>query len=185
MGYVSAHAQIQVSIHLCRGGSPDVHGGRRDRVRRTTPLAWRDHLSPVRIHRCCTPRRPCRPLPLPRLRAEVLDPNRHAMECSRLPVATWLRALWLIMSSSKGISSLRLADMLGIQQRSAWFMAHCVRELGPTTTFRELSVMSATFLPKTSATTSSKPQDMKPIERNTLQTMESLINDVSTTDLAA
>jgi len=107
------------------------------------------------------------------------------MECSRLPVATWLRALWLIMSSSKGISSLRLADMLGIQQRSAWFMAHCVRELGPTTTFRELSVMSATFLPKTSATTSSKPQDMKPIERNTLQTMESLINDVSTTDLAA
>ena len=51
------------------------------------------------------------------------------MECSRLPVATWLRALWLIMSSSKGISSLRLADMLGIQQRSAWFLAHRVREM--------------------------------------------------------
>ena len=51
------------------------------------------------------------------------------MECSRLPVATWLRALWLILSSSKGISSLRLADMLGIQQRSAWFLAHRVREM--------------------------------------------------------
>jgi len=33
------------------------------------------------------------------------------------------------MSSSKGISSLRLADMLGIQQRSAWFLAHRVREM--------------------------------------------------------
>lgn len=48
------------------------------------------------------------------------------MECSRLPVATWLRALWLIMSSSKSVSSLRLADMLGGQQR---FLAHRVREM--------------------------------------------------------
>jgi hypothetical protein len=31
-----------------------------------------------------------------------------------------------------------------------------------------LSVMSAASSPKTSATTSSKPQDMKPIERNSL-----------------
>jgi transposase-like protein len=51
------------------------------------------------------------------------------MESSRLPVATWLRALRLIMSSSKGISSLRLADMLGIRQRSAWFLAHRVRKM--------------------------------------------------------
>ena len=51
------------------------------------------------------------------------------MESSRLPVAIWLRGLWLIMSSSKGISSLRLADMLGIQQRSAWFLAHRVRTM--------------------------------------------------------
>jgi len=51
------------------------------------------------------------------------------MESSRLPVSTWLRALWLIMSSSKGISSLRLADMLRIQQRSAWFLSHRVREM--------------------------------------------------------
>ena len=49
------------------------------------------------------------------------------MESSRLPVSTWLRALWLLMSSSKGISSLRLGEMLGIQQKSAWFLAHRVR----------------------------------------------------------
>jgi len=75
-------------------------------------VARRDHLSPVRVHGRCPSRRSARPLPLP-----------------RLPVVTWLRALWLIMSSSKGISSLRLADMLGIQQRSAWFLAHRVREM--------------------------------------------------------
>lgn len=51
------------------------------------------------------------------------------MESSRLPISTWLRGLWLILSSSKGISSLKLADMLGIQQRAAWFLAHRVREM--------------------------------------------------------
>lgn len=51
------------------------------------------------------------------------------MESSRLPVSVWLRALWLILSSSKGISSVKLGEMLGIQQRSAWFMAHRVRAM--------------------------------------------------------
>lgn len=51
------------------------------------------------------------------------------MESSRLPISTWLRGLWLILTSSKGISSLKLAEMLGIQQRSAWFLAHRVREM--------------------------------------------------------
>jgi len=51
------------------------------------------------------------------------------MESSHLPVSVWLRALWLIISSSKGVSSLKLAEMLGIQQRSAWFLAHRVRTM--------------------------------------------------------
>lgn len=51
------------------------------------------------------------------------------MECSRFPIATWLRGLWLIISSSKGISSLKLSEMLGIQQKSAWFLAHSVRAM--------------------------------------------------------
>jgi hypothetical protein len=51
------------------------------------------------------------------------------MESSRLPISIWLRALWLIISSSKGISSLKLAEILGIQQRSAWFLAHRVRTM--------------------------------------------------------
>lgn len=51
------------------------------------------------------------------------------MESSRLPVSVGLRALWLILSSSKGISSLKLGEMLGIQQKSAWFLAHRVRAM--------------------------------------------------------
>ena len=43
--------------------------------------------------------------------------RKFADEAARLPVAVWLRGLWLIISSSKGISSLKLAEMLGIQQR--------------------------------------------------------------------
>ena len=51
------------------------------------------------------------------------------MESSRLPISVWMRGLWLIMSSSKGISSLKLAEMLGIHQRSAWFLGHRVRAM--------------------------------------------------------
>jgi len=51
------------------------------------------------------------------------------MECSRLPVATWLRALWLLLSSARGISSTRLAAMLGVTQKTAWFLAHRAREM--------------------------------------------------------
>lgn len=46
-----------------------------------------------------------------------------------MPISTWLRGLWLIISSSKGISSLKLSEILGIQQKSAWFLAHRVRAM--------------------------------------------------------
>ena len=50
------------------------------------------------------------------------------MEHSRLLVATWLRAMWLILSS-KGISSLKLSEMPGVQQKTAWFLAHRVQAM--------------------------------------------------------
>jgi hypothetical protein len=40
-----------------------------------------------------------------------------------------MRALWLIAISSKGISSVRLGEMLGVQQKTAWFLAHRIREM--------------------------------------------------------
>jgi transposase-like protein len=49
-------------------------------------------------------------------------------ERSHIPLHKWLLATHLIVSSKKGISSLQLSRMLGITYKSAWFMAHRVRE---------------------------------------------------------
>lgn len=40
----------------------------------------------------------------------------------------WLPAIWLIASNRNGISSCELARALHVQQRTAWFMLHRIRE---------------------------------------------------------
>ncbi len=49
-------------------------------------------------------------------------------ESSHVPLRLWLQAIFLIASSKKGISSNQLHRTLGITLKSAWFMAHRVRE---------------------------------------------------------
>ena len=49
-------------------------------------------------------------------------------ERSKLPLNTWLYANHLLCSSKKGISSQQLARMLGVTVKTAWFMAHRIRE---------------------------------------------------------
>jgi transposase-like protein len=49
-------------------------------------------------------------------------------ERSHIPLHKWLFATHLIVSSKKGMSSLQLSRMLGITYKSAWFMAHRIRE---------------------------------------------------------
>lgn len=50
------------------------------------------------------------------------------MEESKIPLRKWLYAMYLMTVSKKGISSVQLAKELGITQKSAWFMAHRIRE---------------------------------------------------------
>jgi transposase-like protein len=50
------------------------------------------------------------------------------MERSHIPLRKWVLAFYLLNSSKKGISSHQLHRMLGITYKSAWFMAHRVRE---------------------------------------------------------
>lgn len=52
-------------------------------------------------------------------------------ERSHIPLHKWLLATHLIASSKKGISSHQLHRMLGITYKSAWFMAHRIREAMP------------------------------------------------------
>jgi transposase-like protein len=50
------------------------------------------------------------------------------MERSHIPVHKWLLAIHLMTSSKKGISAHQLHRMLGITYKSAWFLAHRIRE---------------------------------------------------------
>lgn len=50
------------------------------------------------------------------------------MESSKIPLQKWLYAMYLMTVSLKGISSVQLAKELGITQKSAWHMAHRLRE---------------------------------------------------------
>ena len=50
------------------------------------------------------------------------------MEGSNLGYQTWAIAIYLMMTSLKSVSSMKLHRDLGITQKSAWFLAHRVRE---------------------------------------------------------
>jgi len=49
-------------------------------------------------------------------------------ERSHIPLHKWLFATHLLCSSKKGMSALQLHRMLGVSRKSAWFMAHRIRE---------------------------------------------------------
>lgn len=49
-------------------------------------------------------------------------------ERSHVPLHKWLYATHLLCSSKKGISSHQLHRMLGVTYKTAWFMAHRIRE---------------------------------------------------------
>jgi transposase-like protein len=49
-------------------------------------------------------------------------------ERSKIPLHKWLYATHLLTASKKGISSHQLHRMLGVTYRTAWFMAHRIRE---------------------------------------------------------
>ena len=50
------------------------------------------------------------------------------MEDSKLPLNKWLLAFRLMASSKKGVSAHQLHRSLGITYKTAWFMAHRIRE---------------------------------------------------------
>ena len=49
-------------------------------------------------------------------------------EASHIPLRFWLQGIFLMNSSKKGISANQLHRILGITLKSAWFMAHRIRE---------------------------------------------------------
>src|SRR6201987_4453900 len=54
-------------------------------------------------------------------------------EESKLPLTVWLQAIFLMVSSKKGVSAHQLHRTLEITYKSAWFLAHRIREaMAPT-----------------------------------------------------
>ena len=51
-----------------------------------------------------------------------------AMHGSNLPVRKWVYALYLMSTSLKGVSSMKLHRDLGISQKTAWYMAQRIRQ---------------------------------------------------------
>ena len=49
-------------------------------------------------------------------------------EASHVPLRLWLQAVHLMASSKKGISANQLHRVLGVTLKTAWFMAHRIRE---------------------------------------------------------
>ena len=50
------------------------------------------------------------------------------MESSKLPVRKWVLAIYLLSTSLKGVSSMKLHRDLGVTQKTAWMMAQKIRE---------------------------------------------------------
>ena len=50
------------------------------------------------------------------------------MECSNLGFQVWAIAIFLVATNLKGISSMKLHRDLGVTRKTAWFLAHRIRE---------------------------------------------------------
>ena len=47
---------------------------------------------------------------------------------SKLPLHKWLTAIYLLHTSRKGVSSIQMAKMLDVTQKTAWFLEHRIRK---------------------------------------------------------
>jgi len=61
-------------------------------------------------------------------------------ERSKIPLHKWLLATYLLCSSKKGMSSHQLHRTLGFTYKTAWFMAHRIREAMRPRTFPNVRV---------------------------------------------
>lgn len=51
------------------------------------------------------------------------------LHATKLPLRVWLEAIYLVLTSSKGVSSVVLARQIGVKQATAWKMGHAIRAL--------------------------------------------------------
>ena len=64
-----------------------------------------------------------------RCKRQFIVTTRTPMHSTKLPLWTSLLCMYFMVNSSKGVSSVFMGKWLGVAQRTAWKMAHAVREL--------------------------------------------------------
>jgi len=52
-----------------------------------------------------------------------------ALHNTKLPLRPWLAAMYLIATSSKGISAMKLSEWLGVSYKTAWHLGHRIRAM--------------------------------------------------------
>ena len=55
--------------------------------------------------------------------------TKTPLHATKLDLRVWISAMFLVLTSSKGISSVVMARLLGINQKTAWKIGHAIREL--------------------------------------------------------
>ena len=106
-----AAAYAFVEAHLWADGRPCPHCGVVDRSG-----ALKGKSNRIGLYKCYACRKP--------FTVKV----GTIFEASHIQMRDWLCAIHLICSSKKGISANQLHRTLGITLKSAWFMAHRIRE---------------------------------------------------------
>lgn len=55
--------------------------------------------------------------------------TRTPMHATKLDLRIWVCAMFLVLTSSKGISSVVMGRLLGVNQKTAWKLGHAIREM--------------------------------------------------------
>src|SRR3712207_1475835 len=51
------------------------------------------------------------------------------MHATKLELRAWIAVIFLVLTSSKGISSVVMARLLGMTKKTAWKLGHAIREM--------------------------------------------------------
>lgn len=55
--------------------------------------------------------------------------TKTPLHATKLDLRIWVAAIFLVLTSSKGISSVVMARILGVNQKTAWKLGHAIREM--------------------------------------------------------
>lgn len=55
--------------------------------------------------------------------------TRTPLHATKLDLRIWIAAMFLVLTSSKGISSVVMSRILGVNQKTEWKLAHAIREM--------------------------------------------------------